>query len=271
MIDDGRGSIDYAEQGSGPTVVLVPGSWGTRSAWRAVMAALDGRFRFVTTSLLGYGGTVERRSESDVSITHEADIIEAVIRHAGGAVHLVGHSYGGQACLTVAIRRTAPLLSLSLLEPTGVNLLRQAGEFELHEQISAVRDAYFRAFESGDAEAARHVIELHDGEGSFNALPPRVREYIVATTKTNVLDWRSGMDMDEALSVYRTIAVPSLILRGGRAHPYAARSAEILCAAMPNASLAVVPGAAHSMMNTHADEVARLVSTHISKAEPLNK
>jgi pimeloyl-ACP methyl ester carboxylesterase len=271
MIEDARGHIDYTEEGSGPTVVLVPGSWGTRSAWRAVMAALDGRFRFVTTSLLGYGGTEERRSESDVSIDHEAAIIEAVIRHAGGAVHLVGHSYGALACLAVAIRRAVPLLSLSLLEPTGVNLLRRAGQFGLHEQISAVRDAYFRAFASGEKEAARHIIDLHDGEGSFDALPPRVRDYIVATTRTNILDWRSGMNMDEPLPAYAAIAAPSLILRGGRAHPYVARSAEILCAAMPNASLEVVPGAAHSMMSTHGGEVARLIRTHISKAEPPNK
>src|SRR5262245_29787459 len=36
MIEDGRGRIDYDEAGAGPTVVLVPGSWGTRSAWREV-------------------------------------------------------------------------------------------------------------------------------------------------------------------------------------------------------------------------------------------
>ena len=64
MIEDPRGNIDYDEQGSGPTILFVPGSWGTRSAWRGVMAALGGSFRLVTTSLLGYGGTAERRTEA---------------------------------------------------------------------------------------------------------------------------------------------------------------------------------------------------------------
>jgi pimeloyl-ACP methyl ester carboxylesterase len=53
MIEDARGIIDYHEQGSGPTTLFVPGSWGTRSAWCGVIAALPGRFRIVTTSLLG--------------------------------------------------------------------------------------------------------------------------------------------------------------------------------------------------------------------------
>jgi pimeloyl-ACP methyl ester carboxylesterase len=267
MIEDEHGCIDYAEQGSGPIVVLIPGSWGTRSAWRAVTAALDGRFRFVTTSLLGYGRTAERRSESDVSIDHEAEIIEAVIRQAGGAVHLVGHSFGGQACLAVALRGAAPLISLSVIEPTGVNLLRRAGEHALFQQIGLAREAYFQAFAACDREAARHVIDLHDGDGSFDALPSRVRDYIIATTATNVLDWRSVMQMDEPLEGYVAIEVPTLLVRGGSCHPYVASSAEILSAAMPNARLVTVPGAAHSMMATHGAQVARLLSEHISKAE----
>ena len=103
MIQDARGDIDYDEQGSGPTILFVPGSWGTRSAWRGVITALNGQFRIVTTSLLGYGGTAERRTAADFSIEREAEIIEAVSRRASGRVHLVGHSYGAQVCLAVAI------------------------------------------------------------------------------------------------------------------------------------------------------------------------
>jgi pimeloyl-ACP methyl ester carboxylesterase len=269
MIQDARGNIDYAEEGSGPTVVLVPGSWGARAAWRAVISALDGRFRFVTTSLLGYGGTTERRSEGDISMDHEADIIETVIHRAGGPVHLVGHSYGAQACLPVAIRGAAPLISLCLIEPTGVNLLRRAGEQVLYEQMIAVRDTYFHAFESGERHAARQVIDLHDGHGSFDALPPRVRDYILTTTATNVLDWRSNGIMDFPLETYSAITIPSLIIRGGQGHPYVSRTSEILSSLIPNAAFRSVPGGAHSLMITHPVELAELISEHISKAEAL--
>lgn len=263
MIEDARGNIDYAEEGSGPTLVLVPGSWGTRSAWRSVIAAFGGGFRCVTTSLLGYGQTAERRSQVDVSISHEAEIIETVIQRTGGAVHLVGHSYGTQACLAVAVRSAAPLISLSVIEPTGTNLLRRAEELTLYEQVCALQNAYFRAFESGDKEAARRVIY---GHGSFDALPSRVRDYIVAATATNILDWRSGAAMDEPLEAYSRIEIPTLIIRGGCGHAYVVRCAEILGTTMPHASLVAVPGAAHSMMATHGPQVAKLLSEHISKA-----
>jgi len=48
-----------------------------------VIAAWNGAFRCVTTSLLGYGATAERRTDGDPSITHEADIVESVARCSG--------------------------------------------------------------------------------------------------------------------------------------------------------------------------------------------
>jgi pimeloyl-ACP methyl ester carboxylesterase len=74
VLEEARGRIDYDEQGVGSSLVLVPGSWGTRSAWRNVIEALRGRYRIVTTSLLGYGGTAERRTAA-LSIESEADRI----------------------------------------------------------------------------------------------------------------------------------------------------------------------------------------------------
>ena len=205
--------------------------------------------------------------DADVSIAHEAEIIEVVVRRADGAVHLVGHSYGGQACLAVAMRGLAPLTSLSVIEPTATSVLPLAGDMRLYDEVTTFRDAYFRAFESGDKEAARHVIDLHDGAGSFDVLPSRVRDYVMATTATNILDWRSGLGMDAPLSAYSAIAVPTLVIRGGSGHPYIARSAEILSNALPHASLVTISGAAHSMIATHAAEVAKLIADHLSKAE----
>ena len=65
MIEEPAGRIDYEETGDGPTIVFVPGSCSTGAAWRPVMTALGGGFRYVTTSLLGYGGTAERRTAAD--------------------------------------------------------------------------------------------------------------------------------------------------------------------------------------------------------------
>jgi pimeloyl-ACP methyl ester carboxylesterase len=265
MIEDVRGRIDYDEAGSGPTIVFVPGSWGTRSAWREVVAALDGRYRIVTTSLFGYGGTDERRTAGDIPIACEAEIVEAVIARAGSPVHLVGHSFGGAVCLAVAARRIAPLLSLAVIEPTVFGLLRRPDDLALYGDVTAMRDGYFRAFANGEKDAARRVIDFYGGKGSFDALPQRMREYIVAMTPTNILDWRTGFDLP--LPPFGDISVPSLVLRGEHGHPSMARCSEILAGMIPSASLVAVGGAGHFMIASHPAHVARLVSGALAGAE----
>ena len=163
MIDDPRGRIDYDESGSGTTVVFVPGSCSTGAGWRPIIAALGDGFRSVTTSLLGYGGTAERRSESDPSIAHEIDILEAVIRKAGTPLHLVGHSWGGIVALAFAMREPAALASLTVIEPPAGMLLGAAGDMEHHAAFRRMVDAYFAAYAAGDAEAIATMIDFYAG------------------------------------------------------------------------------------------------------------
>ena len=51
--------------------------------------------------------------------------MEAVIRKAGGPVHLVGHSFGGLVALAVALRKQVPLASLAIVEAPAAELLRR--------------------------------------------------------------------------------------------------------------------------------------------------
>ena len=41
MLQDKHGAIEYCEQGYGPTIVFVPGSWATRSCLWAASQARD--------------------------------------------------------------------------------------------------------------------------------------------------------------------------------------------------------------------------------------
>lgn len=141
MIEETRGRIDYDECGTGPTIVLAPGSCSTGAAWRPVIATWNGQFRCVTTSLLGYGGTVERRTASDPAIAQEAEILESVIRRAGGRAHLVGHSFGGLVALAVAFRNQVPLASLVILEAPAPEVLRDRGEHQHYRAFRQMTEA----------------------------------------------------------------------------------------------------------------------------------
>ncbi len=264
MIEDARGRIDYDEQGTGPAVVLVPGSG---AAWRPVIAALSDRFRCVTTSLLGYGGTAERRGAGDPSIAHEAEMLEAVIRKAGDRVHLVGHSAGGLAALAVALRRRVPLASLVIIEAPVRALLRERGEQQHCDAFDRMTAAYFAAFKAGNAEAIASMIDFYGGAGTFASWPPQVRAYAVATTAVNILDWAGEESFPLSTAALAGVEIPALIVRGAASPPAMQRAAALLSECLGRATLATIEGAAHFLIATHAGAAARLIAGHVLSAE----
>lgn len=266
MIEDVRGCIDYDECGAGPTIVFVPGSCSTGAAWRLVIAVLKDRFRCVTTSLLGYGGTAERRTALDTSIAHEADVLEAVIRRAGGRVHLVGHSFGGLVSLALALRNQSHLASLAVLEAPAMELLRSCGRREHYEMFRRLTEDYLAEFERGNAEAIAAMIDFYGGAGTFASWPPRLRAYAVETTAVNILDWASAYGFALSAASLAAVRVPILVCRGGESHMAVQQANALLSESIPLAALATIDGAAHFMIATHAEEVSSLIARHVDRA-----
>ncbi len=268
MIEDARGDIDYDAVGAGPTIVFVPGSCSTGAAWRPIMDALGGRFRCVTTSLLGYGKTAELRTPRDPSIAHEADIVEAVVRRAGGHVHLVGHSFGGLVSLAVALRSRVPLASLSVVEAPAAELLRACGEHQHYQAFRQMTATYFADFESGNAQAIATMIDFYGGAaGTFDAWPQRPRAYAVETTPVNILDWASAYGFPLSPTALAALEMPVLIARGDASPPAVQRANGLLAECIDGAALATIEGAAHFMIATHASEVAALIAQHVLSAQ----
>jgi pimeloyl-ACP methyl ester carboxylesterase len=266
MIEDELSGVEYEESGSGPAIIFVPGSCSTGAAWRPILAALTGRFRCVTTSLLGYGRTVERRTASDPSINHEAVAVEAVIRRAGGRVHLVGHSFGGLVALAVALRHEVPLASLTIIEAPAVELLRDRSEQEHYRTFRQMSDAYFADYAGGNPQAVAAMIDFYGGTGTFASWPAKVQDYTVRTTPVNIRDWACAYGFPLSAVALGSIDVPVLVIRGSESPQAVQRANELLCECTPGASVATVEAAAHFMIATHAGAVARLIADHVMPA-----
>jgi pimeloyl-ACP methyl ester carboxylesterase len=266
MIEDARGGIDYDEAGEGPTIVLVPGSCSTGAAWRFIVSQWD-CFRCITTSLLGYGGTAERRTTLDADISYEAEILESVIRRAACPVHLVGHSFGGLSALAVALRRRVPLLSLTIAEAPAPEILRPMCEHRHYLAFRNMTDAYFSAFQAGETAAIEQMIDFYGGAGTFSSWPHRVRDYAARTTPVNLLDWASAYGFELTPALLATVKIPTLVFWGETSHPAAKRANELIGQCIPNAAVATIAGAAHFMISTHAKEVAGIIAQHVARAE----
>lgn len=87
--------VEYSERGDGPPLLLLPGSFGTGSGWKAVTDSLPARYRLVTSSLLGYGATAERRPIGNATMQQQTTIIDQILERIGQPTHVVAHSYVG--------------------------------------------------------------------------------------------------------------------------------------------------------------------------------
>jgi pimeloyl-ACP methyl ester carboxylesterase len=267
MIDETQGRIDYDECGSGSAVVLLPGSCSTGAAWRPVIAAWGNQFRSVTTSLLGYGGTSDRRTAGDPSNSRNAEAMESVIRRAGGRVHLVGHSFGGLVALAVALRNQVSLASLVVIEAPAVDILRERKEHQHYQAFRRMTDAYFADYAAGNVEAIAAMIDFYGGAGTFASWPPRLRAYAVETTPVNILDWAGGYGFLLSEASLATLKIPLLVICGGASPAAVQRANALLCELTPNATLATIDGAAHFVIATHAVEIASRIAAHVHRAE----
>ncbi|MDP1740181.1 alpha/beta fold hydrolase [Polaromonas sp.] len=262
MITPPQGTVEYQESGDGQTIVFVPGSFSAGSSWRNISTPLSERYRTITTSLSGYGKTQERRKPGGTHMEDEMDVLEAVLYRADAPVHLVAHSFGAWVALSMAIRRSPKLMSMTLLEPTAFNLLGLGGESALNREVHAMTDRYMTDWESGNQQAVRHVIDFYGETGTFDAYPPAVQEKLIGQTPTNILDWKTGYADPMKLADLAAVKVPTLVVCGGSSHRAMQRCNQLLVDRLPRAQIMTLEGANHFMIGSHASALAHAIEQH---------
>lgn len=257
-------SVEFQETGSGPTVLFVPGSFATSAAWRGLQKRLPAGYRMVSTSLCGYGATVETRTLADPDMAHQLRVIEAAAARAGGPVHLVGHSFGGTIALASALAGTVEIRSVATFEANPLALIGNGDGDPLFEETRRMSAAFEAAYHAGEADAAGRIIDFWGGEGAFAALPEVVRDYCRSTAWSNVLDWRTAFGFRATRADYATLGIPVLLVRGEHANPAMVAITDALERSLPDVRSAVVAGAGHFLITTHAPDCARLLSDFLA-------
>lgn len=264
LTSKGRG-IDYRETGSGPAILFVPGSFSTPVAWRGLQKHLPRGYRFVGTSLCGYGETEETRRPGDLGMAHQVRVIEAVAAHIAAPVHLVGHSFGGAVALAAALAGAIDVLSIATFEANPLALIRERGQRKLFDTTRRMSVEFEAAYDAGERDAAGRIIDFWGGRGSFAAMPEAVRDYCRATAGVNVLDWRTAFAFEAGMADYARLSAPVLLVRGARANPAMAAITEALGDSLPNVRMAAVDGASHFLITSHAKECARLLTDFLTE------
>jgi pimeloyl-ACP methyl ester carboxylesterase len=235
--------------------------------WRQLGQTLGPRYELLTPEHYGCAGTGPWTGTHAFTLADEAARTIALIDAMDCNVHLVGHSYGGGVALHAARMRPDRIETLTLYEPSAFHLLRQidAGGADALAEIAAIARLTGDGVITGDYRAAAEAfIDYWSGKGTWAALRPDLRDALVRWLPKAPLDFAALIGEHAEADDYRYLRCSALIIRGEHSPTPARLIAETLPTLLPNARLAVVPGAGHMGPFTHAPEVNAIIGRHIS-------
>jgi pimeloyl-ACP methyl ester carboxylesterase len=241
--------LEYEVSGRGETAVFIHGAF-IADTFRPLLAepSLAGRYRLILYHRRGYAGS--SRASEPVSIARQAADCRALLRHLGvERAHVVGHSYGGDVALQLALDAPGVVHSLALLEP-GLMVGASAQGYR-----DALAQGVERYREAGAAVAVDEFLQARwPGPGYRVALDrvlPGAYAQAAADAETwfereasGQLAWRFG----EAEA--RSISQPTLSVLGGQSDALWSRFGEthrLLLEWLPYAEGFVLPGTSHLM------------------------
>jgi 3-oxoadipate enol-lactonase len=205
-------------------VVLLHSALGDSRLWRHQVPALEGSFDVVAPDLPGWGGTPMP--------TEPYSFVDVVAQHLPAA--LVGNSFGGAIALRTALAHPDRVAKLVLVD-AGLPA------WDYTEEMRAYWAAEEEAFEAGDLDGATEI------NMEFWVKPEHRDE--VRPQQRRALELQSAHPEPELIwpemAPLSSLTMPTLVVVGDDDKDDFKKIAEHLAEEIPDADLAVVPGAGH--------------------------
>jgi len=251
-------TLAYTDQGHGVPLLFVHGFPLSRGTWRHQAEAFQATHRIIAPDLRGLG---ESDGAGAVSTMDQfADDLAALHKHlnAGPAV-IAGHSMGGY--ITLAFARKFPGLVRGLVL-VGTKSGPDSPEAAAGRRATAEK---VRAQGVGvviDAMAPKMIAAT----STDPAMAADVRAFMTPSRPEGVIAALLGMaERPDATPMLSGIRVPTLVITGADDVLIPSSESEKMAAAIPGATLAIIPGAGHLVAFEQPEAFNRTLALWLSK------
>ena len=249
------GEVSYVQAGEGPPVVLLHGFPTSSYLWRREIQLLAARMRVIAPDLLGYGES-EKPQGVDLSIRAQARYVGELLTHLDVArAAVVGHDAGGgvaQLLATTGLVKTLVLIDSVAFDAWPNGGVRTIQATDGSAQTKALAERLVRvALEVGvERRGALSTADVDIYAAPWIADPPALFRAARAV---------DGTGLDGALASVVAHHVPVFVLWGEEDAFLPASLAESLQDALPGATVALLPGCGHLVMEDAPTTVGPLI------------
>lgn len=257
---NGSVMLDYTEDGTGETVVLIHSSVSGNRQWRALVDALKERFRVLAINLFGYGETTPWPDARLQTLSDQAALVLSLCEGTQSPIHIVGHSFGGSVALKAASMLGPRVGRLVLLEPNPFYLLKQNGRTEAYEESRALRD-YVKKFGviGGWTKVAERFADYWLGDGSWASMPEKRRQAFAASVPPNFHEWDAVMNEETTISAWKALEPKTLVVSALGTRRPIREIVDLLAEACPHWSYAQIAEGGHMAPLTRPELINPIV------------
>jgi pimeloyl-ACP methyl ester carboxylesterase len=253
-------------------VVALHCSLGSGRQWTKLAAALGPGTPLIAPDLAGYGGN-PGSFNLPMSLAQEVESLRGALSETRGAIHLVGHSYGGAIAFKIATASafSSRIRSLTLIEPVLPTLLKEGhADQRLYERfVWLSHELYCDLWNGLTLEAIDKFTEFWRGSGTREPLTPAARIRMIEHAERLAFDFTAALAEDNPIVAAASLRLPTLLLSGGHSPFMTQRIVQKLAAVIDGAETCHLPDAGHMLPLTHAATINPWIKRHIARADEL--
>jgi pimeloyl-ACP methyl ester carboxylesterase len=251
-----------------PAVICLHSTGSSSRQWSALAQRLAPAYRVIAADLIAHGRSRPWARGEAPSIEAELDALSPLVEAQSGAVHVVGHSYGGAVAIRLAMRHPGQVATVTAFEPVMFRQLLDASPDD-EGALEAVRVAgrIHAALCAGQAaQAGRTFFDYWSGEGAWERLEEGARRTIAERMPAAFACFQALFGDTTARQDLARLRVPTLLMSGGRSPASGRAATKLLAEVLPKSWWKSFPALGHMGPVESPDTVNAQVERFIGAA-----